>query len=148
MKDRANPIIEKLVWIVATAGGIILIGAGIYGLSSLTDDLSTFVPTRGIVERVESKHVYRNRKRRTITQATIIYDTDRYGKLATTYDGILAFCMDKGDEVDIIYDPRKPRCMRLPTGDRIMYGAYCACGLLMAGAGIALSRLKQGKTKK
>lgn len=142
MKSLANLRVDDLIWLAAFAGAAILLGIGLYGLISLAIDSRTYVPTKGIVERVDRTRTYRHRKTRTESHAMVIYDTERFGKLSTTYDANFAIGLGKGDEVALIYDPEHPRDVRFPSRDRWAYGTCCSCGMLLGWGGMQLRRRK------
>ena len=91
---------------------------------------------------MDRTRTYRHRKTRTESHAMVIYDTERFGKLSTTYDANFAIGLGKGDEVALIYDPEHPRDVRFPSRDRWAYGTCCACGMLLGWGGMQLRRRK------
>lgn len=120
---------NRLFCTVSLVIGLCLLAGGIYGFFSLADAADDYLNTTGVVERVDSKKIYKHRKIRVENKVSVRYKTTLYGELSTTLNFYVPFLMDEGDEIDILYNPRLPRYIRLPGWESLLYGLLLAGGL-------------------
>ena len=78
--------------------------------------IKNYTKTIGIVEKYETKRVYKHGKNKYESTMLISYETERFGKLYTSMESYYPFRKVK-DKLTLWYDPNKPRNIKLPFSE-------------------------------
>lgn len=125
---------SKTFSLLLLLAAVLLLGGGTYGLVSLGQASGTLVPTAGVIDRLHSTREYRYRKMRVHQEMQISYTAGRYGIQRVTKEAYWPFYR-VGDRIKVLYDPVRPRDVRLPSEERLVWIAMEGVGLLcLAGA--------------
>lgn len=138
---------QKIYLTILGFVGICLLAGGGYGFFSLADAADDYLLTTGVITRVEHKREYRHRKIRTTSEVSVRYETTLYGDMYATLDFYVPFLMDEGDKIDVLYNPRLPRNIRLPGWESLLYALLTGIGLLMAGGSWWLMKEHPNRTE-
>ena len=106
----------KLTALVIFIVGAILTILGVISITSTVITSKNYKKTIGIVEKYETKRVYKHGKNKYESTMLISYETERFGKLYTTMESYYPFRKVK-DELTLWYDPNKPRNIKLPFSE-------------------------------
>ena len=128
---NTNKIIVKISVCFA---GIVLTLIGMIGFFSFIGT-KNYIHTVGVVEQYNRKRVYKYRKTRYESTMVISYKTDKYGTLYTTLKSYYPF-RKVGDKMPLWYDADKPRDIKLPFSDSILYIFSTVLGLGLISFGI------------
>ncbi|ASJ22787.1 hypothetical protein BHAMNSH16_07405 [Brachyspira hampsonii] len=120
---------KKIYRIIIFIAGIFLFAGGIIGIFSIFIGTKNYIHTVCIVEQYNSKKVYKHRKIRYENTMVISYDTDKYGKLYTTLKSYYHF-RKVGDKLILWYNHEKPRDIKLPFSECILYTLFILFGLI------------------
>ncbi len=126
---------KKNGYLVFLCLGFCLLAGGIWGTVSLLEAFGEYLRATGVVERVHKERVYRPRRTRTVLRVDIYYDTERYGLLSLTPEFYLPFVMDEGDKLTVLYHPDRPRDVRLPLPEGLLYGLLLLFGAICVWIG-------------
>lgn len=133
------------IWLVALfAIGICLLAGGVYGFCSLADAADDYLSATGVIDRVDSRKTYgsraargyRGRRIRVENTVSVRYETTLYGEFYATLDFYVPFLMKEGDKIDILYNPRLPRNIRVPGWESLFYALLLTFGLGLAGLSV------------
>ncbi|OEJ15859.1 hypothetical protein BFL38_10390 [Brachyspira hampsonii] len=120
---------KKIYRIIIFIVGIFLFIVGIIGIFSIFIGTKNYIHTVCIVEQYNTKKVYKHRKIRYENTMVISYDTDKYGKLYTTLKSYYPF-RKVGDKLTLWYNHEKPRDIKLPFSEGILYVLFILFGLI------------------
>lgn len=126
---------QTIIKIVIFFIGISLTLGGVIGFSSIFVGTKNYLHTVAIVEQYNVKKVYKYRKMKYENTMLISYETDKYGTLYTTLKSYYPF-RKAGDKLALWYDPNKPRNIKLPFSDSILYILSIVLGLGLISLGI------------
>ena len=115
--------------------GIILTLNGVAGLFSFINT-KNYIHTVGVVEECDRrKRLYKSGETRYEKTMVISYEADKYGTLYTTLKSYYPF-RKAGDKMPLWYDADKPREIKLPFSDSILYILSTVLGLGLISLGI------------
>lgn len=126
--------VRMICWLLVMVGSLLALG-GAGGFCSLYMASKEYVHAVGTVQKCQTKKVYRHRKLRYESEMSLIYPTEKYGELSVTEVSHWPF-RSKGDKIVVWYHPDRPRDIRLPQCECILWGFLLVIGVVCIYGGI------------
>lgn len=126
--NKKGSIRLKIIFAV----GAIFVLCGLCGFVSLYQRCKNYVLAEGEILRVETQRKYSGRKFRRETNIQFVYQTERYGQLATSKKCNFPFWRT-GDKISVLYNPVSPREISLPLEEKILWGFLLLLGAFIDG---------------
>lgn len=108
-----------------------MILGSLYGFFSLYRTSGTFEHTVAVVQRIDTRKVYRHRKIRYESEMLLAYPTERYGMLYTSQRNYWPF-RETGDRLSLLYDPKHPRNIRLSGAEIFLWSVLLIVGGILS----------------
>lgn len=134
---------SNMVYVAFFLIGFVLLVLGIGGFVSLGMVLKDWTPARGVIERVESRRIYKHRKMRWEHQVDVRYETVEFGEMNTWKKVYLTIGMKEGNEIALLYNPDYVREVRFPVDEGWLYGLFSAAGVGLFWIGNVLRKGKR-----